>query len=669
MPLRQTISLDDNWEFVRGHQSRHWLREAATRPDTILPHCWNEHDGFQEGVAYYRGPGSYRRTFRLEAAAAIDQSRWFLESDGFYGTGDVWLNGQRLGLVDGRYLGFRLDATAALRQGAENVLGIRLTNRCGRNILPGLAMPDFLLYGGLSGSVRLVREPTRRLNPLALAIRCTELGEAGTQITITWGLEGTAQAGDTVEWCLTDPDGNKAAPAQTAAVADRNQGMVIFTVASPQRWNLDNPQLYQAAGLLRRDGQTLDSISQPFGIRTAEFRPRQGFFLNGRRIALRGCNRHESMPGFGRALPRWMHEADAHLLKAMGLNFVRLSHYPQHPAFLDACDRLGILVYAELASWKSVRGGGWLRQARRQMEDMVRRDRNHPSVILWGMGNEGRHAGVYRCLYALCKALDPHRAITYAENHFYRARRSKTLGIPDVWGLNYEFDALADGVAASRLQCTVVSECSNYPHTRRGDADAERIQLETLHADLARIADHPEIAGFALWCLNDYSTLRKKRYRRFSGIVDGWRTPKASARWLAQTYGDGQLALADRPDPNAGPGVSVALEAGEGALTPDVDGTLEVIVRVLDAEGRQSAWCGELTARVSGPARVRSFDGLGAVWVADGIGRTFVSRVPSAQANVRLEVGGNELQIGIMDGVCRAGRVGANIGSRVEQDK
>jgi len=666
MPLRQTISLDDNWEFVRGHQSRHWLREAATRPDTILPHCWNEHDGFQEGVAYYRGPGSYRRTFRLEASAAIDRSRWFLESDGFYGTGDVWLNGRRLGLVDGRYLGFRLDATAALRFGAENVLGIRLTNRCGRNILPGLAMPDFLLYGGLSGSVRLVREPARRINPLALAIRCTELGDAGTQVTITWGLEGTAHAGDTVEWSLTGPDGNKAAPAQTSSVADQEQGMAIFTVTSPQHWNLEKPRLYQVAGLLRRDGQALDSIAQPFGIRTAEFRPRQGFFLNGRRVELRGCNRHESMPGFGRALPRWVHEADARLLKAMGLNFVRLSHYPQHPAFLDACDRLGILVYAELASWKSVRGGGWLRQARRQMEDMIRRDRNHPSVILWGMGNEGRHAVAYHCLYALCKALDPQRAVTYAENHFYRARRDKTRGIPDVWGLNYEFDAMEDGVAASRLQCAVVSECSNYPHTRRGDANAERIQLETLQADLARIADHPEVAGFALWCLNDYATLRKQRYRRFSGIVDGWRTPKAAARWLAQTYGDGRLARADRPGPDAGPGVSVALEAGEGSLTPDGDGTLEVLVRVLDAKGMQSAWSGELTACVTGPARVRAFDGRGTVWVADGIGRTFVSRTPGESGTVRLEVGSKGLETASLELGGRASSRAADNGNDEE---
>jgi len=243
------------------------------------------------------------------------------------------------------------------------------------------------------------------------------------------------------------------------------------------------------------------------------------------------------MPGFGRALPLPQHRRDAELIKAMGLNFVRLSHYPQHPEFLDACDELGILVYAEVASWKSVRGGRWLSRACRQMRDMVVRDRNHPSVILWGMGNEGRHRKAFQELYAICKELDPERAVTYAENHLYRARRKGAIGLPDVWGLNYEFDALEEGRDASRLRCVVVSECSNYPHTERGNAEAEETQLETIKADLARIQDLQYVAGFALWCFNDYATLRKQRYKRYSGLVDAQRVPKASARWLASEFG------------------------------------------------------------------------------------------------------------------------------------
>jgi len=344
-----------------------------------------------------------------------------------------------------------------------------------------------------------------------------------------------------------------------------------------------------------------------------------------------------------------MHEADAKCIKQMGLNFVRLSHYPQHPAFLEACDRLGILVYAELSSWKSVRGGEWLRQASRQMEGMIRRDRNHPSIILWGMGNEGRHAAAYHSLYRLCKCLDPQRAVTYAENHVYRARRQKTLGIPDVWGLNYEFDALAEGVAGSRMQCAVVSECSNYPHTRRGDADAEATQLDTIKKDLARMDSHPEIAGFALWCFNDYATLRKQRYRRFSGIVDAWRTPKAAARWLAQTNGNQPTDSQDCLIPNTGPGTTIALEPGNGSLTPQNDSTVEVLVRVNDKEGNQSDWSGSLTATVSGPARIRSFDGNGTIWVANGSAHAFVSQYSNTSGPITIIIRGSNLETGMLD--------------------
>jgi hypothetical protein len=118
---------------------------------------------------------------------------------------------------------------------------------------------------------------------------------------------------------------------------------------------------------------------------------------------------------------------------------------------------------------------------------------------------------------------------------------------------------------------------------------------------------------------------------------------------LAEIAGDKTFALADRPDPGAGPGVSVALDVGDGSLTADGDSTLEVIVRVLDTGGRQSAWCGELTARVTGPARVRSFDGRGTVWVADGIGRTFISRLTGMYSNIRLEVGGDKLTHGTIE--------------------
>jgi beta-galactosidase/beta-glucuronidase len=370
------------------------------------------------------------------------------------------------------------------------------------------------------------------------SIPADNAGKEPAQVHISGTVAGYngGSAKDAVIWHILNPAGAVVSRA-VAKLDDAGSFAIDLMVEQPELWDVDSPVLYTADATLALKGHGADTLSLKFGIRSAEFRPNQGFFLNGRRLQLRGCNRHESMPGFGRALTLEQHREDARLIKAMGLNFVRLSHYPQHPEFLNACDELGLLVYAEIASWKSVRGGRWLKRAARQMRDMIIRDRNHPSVILWGMGNEGRHRGAYLELYDICKQLDAARAVTYAENHLYRARRKKTLGLPDVWGINYEFDAMEEGRDACRLKCVVVSECSNYPHTLRGDAAAEQKQLDTIKSDLERIENIEYVAGFALWCFNDYATLRKKRYKRYSGLVDAERKPKASAYWLAEKFG------------------------------------------------------------------------------------------------------------------------------------
>jgi beta-galactosidase len=549
MKYRAVVSLNQGWEFVRSRVSRGWINGAAGNCDVELPHCWNSDDTFQDGVEYYRGPGGYRCCFNPDQSDSDlpddGACRWHLVSEGFYGTGDVWLNGCRLGRVDGQYLGFRFDVTDLMKRNGENRLGIRLSNRCSKSVLPGKDMPDFLLYGGLSGRMRLECLPLVSIDANVTQIE-SKVDESGksAEVDISGAVIGDA-CGYDISWCILNADGetvSKCSVGRPRPKAECEAGSIQshklkLIVDNPRLWDIESPQFYTAAGTLSLNGEVVDSVSIRFGIRTAEFRPYEGFFLNGRRLPLRGCNRHESMPGFGRALSLQQHRDDAALIKSMGLNFVRLSHYPQHPEFLDACDELGILVYAEIASWKSVRGGAWLKNACRQMRGMVVRDRNHPSVILWGMGNEGRHRGAYLKLYSICKDLDAGRAVTYAENHLYRARRKKTLGLPDVWGTNYEFDAMREGCEASRMKCVVVSECSNYPHTLRGDEESEQKQLSIIEHDLDRMEKDEFVAGFALWCFNDYATLRKKRYKRYSGLVDAQRVPKASAYWLSHKFG------------------------------------------------------------------------------------------------------------------------------------
>jgi len=535
------IDLNNDWCFVRKKQDRQWLRgSASTGHETIdLPHCWNARDAFQDGVDYYRGFGAYRKQFMIPSGTQkVSGGTWLLESEGFYGTGDVWLNGTKVADVDGEYLGFSLEVSRLLRPGEENVLAVRLTNKCRSHILPGIDSPDFLLYGGLSGRLRLVQRPPVHLVADSLRILCVNALDPQPVVAADIGVmnrsDGTADV--RLRWLVVGPDGKQAAAVEsgeplivppTGSLTESVQ----FRISKPFLWDPEEPGLYSLVVEVIEDGAVVDRLRERFGLRHTEFTA-SGFMLNGRRTELRGMNRHESMPGFGRAMPERLHRMDAALLKDSGCNFVRLSHYPQHPAFLDACDELGIMVYAEIASWKSVRTGRWLQLAMRQIERMICRDRNRPGIIIWGMGNEARSRRAYLALSGLCRQLDPSRPVTYAENHLNRARRNQTTGMVDVWACNYETAVLRECAAASRKGATVVSECCNLPTALRGDAAEEMKQVAMIERELRVISGEQFNAGYLIWCMNDYATLRKKRYRRYSGVFDAWRVPKPACDLL-----------------------------------------------------------------------------------------------------------------------------------------
>jgi len=532
---RVEIDLSHGWTFARipGGVSR----------QVDLPHCWNEYDTFEGGTAYYQGRGAYRRRFATPSDVAGGDRVWLLECGGFYGRAAVRLNGRRLGAVDGQYLGFCFDVGRRLRPRDENELSVRLDNFYRRNMLPGIRWPDFLLYGGLAGRALLRGLPLVHLRDGKTRLNFSPTGNGDGFVDVTCSVANRSDRERSVDviWEMADAEDHAVGSAEPAhlhlpAGSMERPLQCRICLRQPRLWSPHDPYLYRIRGRIEEEGRMIDCAEHRFGCRTAEFRPDRGFFLNGERVELRGVNRHESMPGFGNALPRELHQADARLIKELGLNFVRLSHYPQSPHFLDACDELGILVYAEIATWKSVRAGRWLRAARRQMAGMIERDCRHPSVILWGMGNESRSRRAYLELTETARALDPGRPLIYAENHLYRARRKRTVGLPDVWGLNYELDAMEEGQAASRLRNVLISECSNSPHAVRGNVAEEAKQIGAILSDLERFRDRPYVAGFALWNFNDYATLRKRRYRRFCGVVDAWRVPKRSAALLQAMF-------------------------------------------------------------------------------------------------------------------------------------
>jgi beta-galactosidase/beta-glucuronidase len=537
-PTRLELPLNDGWRFRPGRVDRDWLR-GAWRKDGVeveLPHCWNETDTFQLGLAYRQGDGAYGCCIDLPPVPG--EGIWQLRTEGFYGYGALWLNGRRFGRIDGQYLGLTLDLTHHLLAGRPNTIALQLANRYRRFVLPGKRNPDFLLYGGLSGRVRLVHLPAIHLDDQSLRVTCRNVLTTCPTVRVAVALTNTSRATGRVNLRFSISDASGAVVAEDERVAQDLPGLgtrtaeVELPIRNPRLWDLAQPHCYRATCELRHATRTIDRVTTSFGIREARFDGQKGFFLNDAHVALHGVNRHESMPGFGRALPDSLHRADAEQIKRLGLNFVRLSHYPQHPSFLDACDAQGLLIYAEIASWKSVRPGWWSIPACRQFRAMLMRDRNHPSIVLWGLGNESCSRLVFGRLAHIAKIHDPDRATVYAENHLHRGIRWRTLRQTEVLGINYELDRLEDAHALSRKGALVVSEISNCAYTQRGDLAAERKQLAAVTRDAARMADKPYVAGYALWCWSDYASQRKGRCTRRSGIVDAWRAPKLTAAYL-----------------------------------------------------------------------------------------------------------------------------------------
>ncbi len=511
-PLRPTVELNSGWTFSRGKVGRRWLAGLEGNGETVtLPHCWNERDTFQMGRHSYSGHGAYRVAFELPKISS--PGTWHLRSAGFYGCAEIWLDGRRVSRTDGQYLG--LDIPLDSLSPGEHRLAIRMDNRKRRNVLPGFSAPDFLLYGGLVGRVWLEQRPETAIDLERFSLR-TKIDPSGRgSVEVGHGIAGLS-----TRTTIFDPAGTVA----EATTTDTLQ------IDAPHLWSPGSPNLYRAEITLMDGDRDLDAVHLHFGFATTEFRSGQGFFLNGKHTELHGANRHESIPGLGAALPPELHRRDAEHLKGLGCNFVRLSHYPQHPAFLDACDELGLLVYPEIATWKSVRSSrGWLKAARRQMRDLILRDRHRPSIILWGMGNESRSKKAYHQLGNIVRELDPQRSTIYAENHLYRARRQKIIGLPDVWGTNYELDVLEEAAASSRSGTVVVAECCNHPRSIKGDEYEELTQLNTLERDWEAIADRSYVAGYAVWGLTDYATEHRDRFRRLPGLLDAWRRPKMAA--------------------------------------------------------------------------------------------------------------------------------------------
>lgn len=345
--------------------------------------------GFKEmGIGWYR--------LHLTPDSAWRGRRILIDVEGIMLVGDVYLNGERIGGTDYGYLGFQCDVSQLLRFGADNVLAVRADTRAPEN-------SRWYTGGGLYRDVHLVvTDPVMHFERHGLKIETTRVDADGTahialQSEITCRRDSKYKRLD-LRLNVLDRDGRSVLSARLQPpfrAGQKTYEYVLDTLALPaaRLWDVDSPYLYTLRlQLVREDGSVADEVEQRFGVRTLEFSPEFGMKLNGRKVLLKGIANHHTLGQLGAAVyPRAL-EQRIRLLKAFGFNHLRTSHNPYSESLLDLCDEYGILVVDELYDkWLDRYTGGrrpWTEQWQHDIPEFVKRDRNHPSVVVWSLGNE-----------------------------------------------------------------------------------------------------------------------------------------------------------------------------------------------------------------------------------------------------------------------------------------
>ena len=544
-----------------GHIDCSRLSDDLAWEEVRVPHTWNATDTHDAGNGYARGTGCYRRT--LEPRPEWGGQRVRLRLLGAYARPKVYANGELLGTYHAGYTGALIELPQKLVDGVGPVrIDVELSNIHRIEVLPARFDPDFNLYGGLYREVFLeVVDPVHwRTDELWVQPRRRASGT--WEVPLSLALVNSSRRPESVSLIarLRAPGGAIVARwSETREVAPGVRTQVsglLEPVSKPRLWSPDSPSLYRVELELRRAGDLVEGWSTRVGFREARFDPEKGFFLNGASLRLRGVNRHQDAPGLGNALPAAMQAEDARRIKAMGANFVRTSHYPQHPAFLEACDEIGLLVFEEIASWKSTHEAeAFLEAGEAMFRAMLRRDRNHPSIIVWGMFNEGRSASLFERLLAIAAEEDPTRPVTYAEHRFEEALEEGVASLVSLHAINYDTEYLEEYRAALPEHAYFQSEVAVASRSQRGNWGKEIDQVLEIEEDLETLSKLDFLAGTTFWSFRDYGTERLAKPERtvhYSGVVDAWGNPKASYRYLQAAWGGNyEPVLLAPPTPSA----------------------------------------------------------------------------------------------------------------------
>lgn len=396
---RLSTTINSNWLFFKGDSTQ----KTATNnwKPVSIPHTWNTQDVLDDEPGYYRGDGWYKKSLFIPADWKDKDIYLYFEGAGQ--SAQVFVNGKEIGQHDGGYTFFSFPIGSALKFAAEgntaNEVVIKVNNSPNENLPP--TMGDFNIFGGLYRDVYLnvfdkvhFDADNHGTNGIFITTPQVSATQATAQVKGALVNRSNTARKLTISHRIMMPNGGLLKEEKGSFTVDAGQKIdfdqAVKNIRGHRLWSPDDPYLYRIVSTITDEntGQILDEVTNPLGFRWYRFDPNDGFFLNGKPLKLIGTSRHQDYPGMGNALTDAMHVKDVELLKDMGGNFLRVAHYPQDPAILQTCDRLGILASVESPIMGFTDSDAYAVNAKQQHLEVIRQHYNHPSVIIWSYMNE-----------------------------------------------------------------------------------------------------------------------------------------------------------------------------------------------------------------------------------------------------------------------------------------
>jgi beta-galactosidase len=458
---RERTSFNHGWKFSlsadstsigNGYDDQSWRQ-------LDVPHDWSIEGPFSEtnpsgvgGGALPGGLGWYRKKFRVSQSDKA--RRFYIRFDGVYCNSEVWINGKHLGRRPNGYISFEYDLTPHIKVNEENVIVVKVDNS---------QQPNSRWYSGsgIYRNVWLIKTDNIHVDPWGTVITTPTVNNdravVEAKTTVKNSLSNAASI--ILKSTLIDSKGKAVATVTSDLTVKSNEAETVsqrFEVVTPSLWSVESPYLYTLRSTLIHQSKVIDEYDTKVGIRTFEFDAHKGFSLNGKPMKILGVCNHHDLGALGAAVNIRALERQLEIMKAMGVNGIRTSHNPPAPELLDLCDKMGFIVMDEMFDmWKKKKSTydyslHWDAWHKRDLEDFIRRDRNHPSVMIWSIGNEigeqwdSTGTAITKELVSIVKALDTTRPITTGNNETKPNNSIIKSNALDIIGYNYNHNEYAD---------------------------------------------------------------------------------------------------------------------------------------------------------------------------------------------------------------------------------